>query len=63
MNVKIDYAALAQANTESAEFHVNLARQYLEAGNFTMALYHKNIAHQIADANWKVIAKMLEEAL
>lgn len=32
MNVKIDYRALAEANTKTAEFHVNLARQYFEEG-------------------------------
>lgn len=61
MNVKIDYRALAEANTKTAEFHVNLARQYFEAGNIQMGVYHRNLAARLIDTNWKVIAKMLEE--
>lgn len=61
MNVKIDYRALAEANTKTAEFHANLARQYFEAGNIQMGVYHRHIAKRILDANLKVIAKMLEE--
>ncbi len=61
MDVKIDYCALADANTKTAAFHVDLARQYFEAGNIPMALYHRNLAQKIVDNNWNIIAKMLEE--
>lgn len=61
MDVKIDYRALAVMNTKTAEFHVNLARQYFEAGNIHMGLYHRELAKKIIDNNWKIIAKMLEE--
>lgn len=61
MDVKIDYRALAEANTKTAEFHVNLARKYFEAGDVHMSLYHRHLARKLVDINWKVIAKMLEE--
>lgn len=61
MLFRIDYRALAEANTKSAEFHINLARQYFEAGNIQMGVYHRHIAKRILDANLKVIVKMLGE--
>lgn len=63
MLFRIDYRALADANTKTAEFHVNLAKQYLEAGDIPRGLYHREVASRILKANVKVIAKMLEEGL
>lgn len=63
MLFRIDYRAFADANTKTAEFHINLARQYFEAGNIDMGLYHRGIAARILKANAKVIAKMIEKGL
>lgn len=63
MQIKIDYQAMVDANTRIAEFHVDLARQYLNAGDIHMFFYHRGLAETAIEANLKLIPKMLEEAL